>query len=89
MITYLNICIVEENNRAGVKAQWLGALAALLDDPGWDPRTVMAAYNHLYLPTGDPMPSPDTCQDAGSRHTYGVQIYSSRKSTHIKTVKKN
>lgn len=49
VITYFNIHIVKENNRAGVKAHWLRALTAFLDDPGLVPSTIMSVYNHLYL----------------------------------------
>lgn len=85
MITYLNICIVKENKRTGVRVQWLGALAALPYDPGLVPGTLMAAYHHLYLQSlGTWCP---LLPSAGSRQTCGVQTYMG-KSTHINKVEK-
>lgn len=64
-------------------AQWLKALAVLLEDPSSPPSTHMVAYNHPYI-TPFLWILSSLLTSMGARHAYGSQTCAGKTSIYIK-----
>jgi hypothetical protein len=92
MILYLGLSLNYFSNRAGGMAQWLRALAPLVEDQGSFPNTDMAAHNHLYFQFQKIwrplLASKDTAWDVlacrQNIHTHKIKIKKKPKKTKTK-----